>query len=83
MSRMYVANNPSVLAAWASLGMGRDYTYSGIRIPVLDMYGEQDLPPVLKMANKREYPEATTSSTCLDFELLLSAISASRLLYRK
>lgn len=53
MSRMYVAKNPSVLAAWASLGMGRDYTYSGIRIPVLDMYGEQDLPPVLKMANKR------------------------------
>lgn len=53
MSRMYVANNPGRLAGWASLGMGRNYTYSGIGIPVLDMYGEQDLPPVLKMAKKR------------------------------
>jgi pimeloyl-ACP methyl ester carboxylesterase len=53
MSRMYVLNNPAKLTAWVSLGMGHGYTYSGIRIPVLDLYGEYDLPPVLKMANKR------------------------------
>ena len=33
--------------------MWATYTYSGIRIPVLDLYGEYDLPPVLKMADKR------------------------------
>lgn len=53
MSRMYVANNQSKLVAWASLGIGHGYSYSGIRIPVLDLYGENDLAPVLKMAKKR------------------------------
>lgn len=53
MSRMYVANNQSKLVAWASLGMGHGYSYSGIRIPLLDLYGENDLAPVLKMAQKR------------------------------
>lgn len=53
MSRMYVANNQSKLVAWASLGMGHGYSYSGIRIPVLDLYGENDLAPVLAMVKKR------------------------------
>jgi len=53
MSRMYVVNHPSKLVAWASLGIGHGYSYSGIRIPVLDLYGEHDLPPVLNMAAKR------------------------------
>lgn len=53
MSRMYVANNQSKLVAWAALGIGHGYSYSGIRIPVLDLYGENDLAPVLKMAKKR------------------------------
>jgi pimeloyl-ACP methyl ester carboxylesterase len=53
MSRMYVVNNPFKLVAWASLGMGHGYSYSGIRIPVLDLYGEHDLPPVLNMSKKR------------------------------
>lgn len=53
MSRMYVLNNPFKLAAWASLGIGHGYSYSGIRIPVLDLYGEHDLPPVLNLAKKR------------------------------
>lgn len=52
MSRMYVGNNQSRLTAWASLGI-QGHTYSGIHIPVLDMYGEYDLPPVLEMAKKR------------------------------
>lgn len=53
MSRMYVVNNPFKLVAWAALGMGHGYSYSGVRVPVLDLYGENDLPPVLKMAKKR------------------------------
>jgi pimeloyl-ACP methyl ester carboxylesterase len=53
MSRMYVVNNPDKLVAWASLGIGHGYSYSGIRIPVLDLYGEHDLPPVLNLAKKR------------------------------
>jgi pimeloyl-ACP methyl ester carboxylesterase len=53
MSRMYVVNNPFKLVAWASLGIGHGYSYSGIRIPVLDLYGEHDLPPVLNLAKKR------------------------------
>ncbi|HUX91995.1 MAG TPA: DUF3530 domain-containing protein [Gallionellaceae bacterium] len=53
MSRMFVENNQHRLAAWASLGIGRGYTYSGISIPVLDLYGEHDLPPVLQTAKKR------------------------------
>jgi pimeloyl-ACP methyl ester carboxylesterase len=53
MSRMYVVNNPDKLVAWASLGIGHGYSYSGIRIPVLDLYGENDLPPVLNLAKKR------------------------------
>lgn len=53
MSRMYVMNNPSAVVAWASLGLGNGYTYSGILVPVLDLYGENDLTPVLKMAKKR------------------------------
>jgi pimeloyl-ACP methyl ester carboxylesterase len=53
MSRMYVVNNPDKLVAWASLGIGHGYSYSGIRIPVLDLYGENDLPPVLNMSKKR------------------------------
>lgn len=53
MSHMYVEKNQSELAAWAALGMGQKLTYTGIHIPVLDMYGENDLPPVLNMAAKR------------------------------
>jgi pimeloyl-ACP methyl ester carboxylesterase len=53
MSRLYVLKNQKKLVAWAALGMGHDYIYAGIHIPVLDLYGEHDLPPVLKMAPKR------------------------------
>jgi hypothetical protein len=53
MSHMYVEKQQSRLVGWASLGIGHGYSYTGIKIPVLDMYGEHDLPPVLKMAKKR------------------------------
>lgn len=47
MSKVYVLKNQSKLVAWASLGIGGGDTYDGIKIPVLDLYGENDLPPVL------------------------------------
>lgn len=53
MSRIYVEKNQSKLFAWASLGIAQDFAYAGIRIPVLDLYGEHDMPPVLKTAAKR------------------------------
>ena len=53
MSHMYVEKNQSKLVAWAALGIGQKLTFSGIHIPVLDLYGENDLPPVLRMAAKR------------------------------
>lgn len=53
MSHLYVEKHQDKLLAWASLGIGQGYTYSSVRIPVLDLYGENDLPPVLKMAKKR------------------------------
>jgi pimeloyl-ACP methyl ester carboxylesterase len=39
--------------AWVAIGMGGPETYRGFAIPVLDLYGENDLPIVLKGAAKR------------------------------
>lgn len=52
MSHGYALKNSSKLAGWASLGM-QAYAYAGIGIPVLDLYGERDLPNVLKKAHRR------------------------------
>lgn len=54
MSHRYVEKYQDKLFAWASLGIGHRYTYSKIKLPVLDLYGEHDLPPVLNMAKKRK-----------------------------
>ena len=53
MSRVYVLKHQSKLVAWASLGIGGGETYKGVKIPVLDLYGENDLPPVLKGVKAR------------------------------
>jgi pimeloyl-ACP methyl ester carboxylesterase len=53
MSRLYVMKHQNNLVAWASLGIGGGDTYAGIRIPVLDLYGENDLPPVLEHVKER------------------------------
>lgn len=39
--------------AWVAIGMGGAQSYRGFGIPVLDLYGENDLPIVLKSAAKR------------------------------
>ncbi len=53
MSMNYVKKQQAGLLGWVSAGLGHNFTYSGIHIPVLDMYGEYDLPPVLTLASKR------------------------------
>ena len=53
MSREFVRQHQSQLVAWASLGIGSADAYTAVKIPVLDLYGENDLPGVLKSAAAR------------------------------
>lgn len=53
MSRVYVLSHPQAIVAWASLGIGGGDTYSGVKVPVLDLYGEHDFPQVLAGVKKR------------------------------
>lgn len=59
MTHGYMARNPAV-NAWASLGIpaalgpGAPLTYGAIKVPVLDLYGANDFPPVLKGAAARK-----------------------------
>ncbi len=55
MARTYfVTNKATPVKAWAALSMGFD-DFKGVSVPVLDIYAEQDHPPVLKIvaAHKR------------------------------
>jgi pimeloyl-ACP methyl ester carboxylesterase len=54
MSHGYVAGKPDpAVKSWASLGIsGSDY--KALELPVLDLYGDNDLPPVLANAAKRK-----------------------------
>jgi len=53
MSRAYLGKQPdNTVVAWAALGILND-TYAGIKIPVLDLYGQSDFPDVVKDAKKR------------------------------
>ena len=61
MSQPYMARNPAEIRAWAALGMpaalgkpGAAVAYDGIKVPVLDLYGDNDLPQVLAGAAKRK-----------------------------
>lgn len=54
MSRVYMANNPSEVTAWAALSLTQGDTYEGINTPVLDLYGENDLSHVLNAAHQRK-----------------------------
>ena len=53
MSRVYVMKHQDQITGWASLGIGGGDTYTGIKIPVLDLYGENDFPGVVKGAATR------------------------------
>ncbi len=58
MSHGYMVRNPAGVSAWAGLGTGTGpgpvITYDGIKAPVLDLYGANELPPVLEGAAKRK-----------------------------
>ena len=55
MSAHYLANNPQSIKQFVAVGMPDLATqYLGkIRIPVLDLYGAEDIEPVLKSVNQR------------------------------
>jgi pimeloyl-ACP methyl ester carboxylesterase len=57
MSHGYLLHNPQEVSAWAALGAGTGpgpvLTYEGIRVPVLDLYGANELPRVLEGAAAR------------------------------
>jgi alpha/beta superfamily hydrolase len=62
MSRVYVAGKPdAAVKAWASLGLSVD-DYAGTRLPVLDLYGDNDLPGVLGNAQTRKASLKTAGS---------------------
>ncbi len=60
MAHPYMARNPAEVNAWASLGMpaalgtGAAIPYTGIKAPVLDLYGANDLEQVLAGAAQRK-----------------------------
>ena len=58
MSHGYLLQKPKDVIAWAALGAGTGpgpvLTYDGIAVPVLDLYGANELPPVLQGAAKRK-----------------------------
>lgn len=62
MSRAYVAGNPDpAVKAWASLGLSQD-DYALLKLPILDLYGDNDLPLVLANAATRKQTLAAGAS---------------------
>jgi predicted alpha/beta-hydrolase family hydrolase len=53
MSLPYVRQHQAKLTAWVALGIGGDEDYAGLKLPMLDVYGEHDLPQVLVNVEKR------------------------------
>ena len=54
MSRFYLVGKPdAAVKAWASLGTPAE-GYQPVNLPILDLYGENDLAPMLVNAQKRK-----------------------------
>ena len=54
MTYAYLTRNPGTPAgAWVCIGWGGAEDFGGLKLPVLDLYGERDLPAVLKAAQRR------------------------------
>lgn len=54
MTKSYFQNNAnSPFAVWVAIGISSD-SYDGVKLPVFDLYGEKDLPAVVKGANGRK-----------------------------
>ncbi len=62
MSRGYLAGKPDpAVKSWASLGISVD-DYAALKLPILDLYGDNDLPAVLANAGKRKQSLAAAAS---------------------
>jgi pimeloyl-ACP methyl ester carboxylesterase len=62
MSLVYLAGKPDpAVKSWASLGISVG-DYQALKVPVLDLYGDNDLPPVLANAGKRKQSLAAGDS---------------------
>jgi len=54
MTHFYLTRNASApVTAWVSIGLGSEDDFKQLKLPVLDLYGENDLPAVLKGAERR------------------------------
>lgn len=55
MSAVYMTGKPdAAIKAWVAIGMADRADYRKVSVPVLDLYGENDLPDVLKNAKARK-----------------------------
>ena len=62
MSLEYLAGKPDpAVKSWASLGIS-EKDYAAVKLPVLDLYGDNDLPPVLASAAQRKQSLADKDS---------------------
>jgi hypothetical protein len=62
MSLEYFTGKPDpAVKSWASLGPSFN-GYGGLKLPILDLYGDNDLPPVLANAAKRKQSLASADS---------------------
>jgi pimeloyl-ACP methyl ester carboxylesterase len=62
MSRVYMAAGPADVSAWVALSLTQGDSFAGVRAPVLDLYGENDLPHVLASVAKRKASLANPAS---------------------
>ncbi|MBS1148005.1 MAG: hypothetical protein H6R08_2181 [Proteobacteria bacterium] len=62
MSLVYLSGKPDpAVRSWASLGISVG-DYKALKLPILDLYGDNDLPPVLANAGKRKQSLAAADS---------------------
>lgn len=54
MSRVYMTANPANVQAWVALSLTQGDTFAGIRVPILDIYGQNDLEHVLSSVTRRK-----------------------------
>lgn len=62
MSRGYMEKSPPDISAWVAISLTQGDTYTNIKVPVLDLYGENDLPHVLSANAKRKQTLASPAS---------------------
>ena len=54
MTRVYMRTNPPDVIAWAAISLTQGDTFDGIQVPILDLYGENDLAHVLASVKQRK-----------------------------